>query len=52
MGFRDFRVRMRGENALVQVTAAQYGEAMARRNDIAAALRTMYGEVIIDDITR
>ena len=52
MGFRDFRVRMRGENALVQVTAAQYGEAMARRNDIAAALGTMYGEVIIDDITR
>ena len=52
MGFRDFRVRMRGENALVQVTAAQYGEAMARRNDIASALGTMYGEVIIDDITR
>ena len=52
MGFRDCRVRMCGENALVQVTAAQYGEAMARRNDIAAALGTMYGEVIIDDITR
>ena len=52
MGFRDCRIRMCGENALVQVTAAQYGEAMARRNDIAAALGTMYGEVIIDDITR
>lgn len=52
MGFRDFRVRMRGESALVQVTSEQHEKALAKYSDIAAALSKMYREVIIDDNTR
>ena len=52
MGFRDFRVRMRGGAALVQVTAAQHKEAVIREKEIEAAIGRLYTSVTIDDHTR
>ena len=52
MGFRDFRVRMRGGAALVQVTAAQYGEAVSRKTGIENAIGELYTSVTIDEHTR
>ena len=52
MGFRDFRVRMRDGAALVQVNAAQYEEAVSRKNEIGTAIGELYTSVRIDDHTR
>ena len=52
MGFRDFRVRMRGDAALVQIAAAQYGEAIEKADRIREAIGGMYSSVSIDDKTR
>ena len=52
MGFRDFRVRMRGENALVQLTERQLAEAFACEKEISEALSGLYGEVKIDGSPR
>ncbi len=52
MGFRDFRVRMRGTAALVQVNASQYKEALLRKKEIETAIGTLYTSVTIDDRTR
>ncbi|MBR3201103.1 MAG: ATP-dependent sacrificial sulfur transferase LarE [Mogibacterium sp.] len=52
MGFRDFRVRMRGRNALVQVTESQIAEAFAREEEIRTALSEMYDEIKIDENPR
>ena len=52
MGFRDFRVRMRDGAALVQVNAAQYEEAVSRKNEIGTAIGELYASVRIDDHTR
>lgn len=48
MGFRDFRVRMRGNNALVQVVEEQHSEALAREEEIRSALSDLYNEITID----
>ena len=52
MGFIDFRVRMRGENALIQVTENQIAEAFAREEEIRTALSEMYDEINIDENPR
>lgn len=52
MGFRDFRVRMRGRNAFVQVTESQIAEAFAREEEIRTALSEMYDEINIDENPR
>jgi len=52
MGFRDFRVRMRGENALIQLTESQLAEAFAREAEIREALSDLYNEVKIDGSPR
>ncbi|MBE6041008.1 MAG: ATP-dependent sacrificial sulfur transferase LarE [Clostridiales bacterium] len=52
MGFRDFRVRMRGDKALVQVTAEQAEMVRDRENEIKKALAEYYSEVIIDSKLR
>ena len=48
MGFRDFRVRMRGRDALVQVTEDQLAEAIACEDEIRGSLSDMYDNVRID----
>ena len=48
MGFRDFRVRMRGNDALVQISGDQFGMAAQREKDITEALSDLYEEVRID----
>ena len=52
MGFRDFRVRMRGADALVQIAAAQHNEALEREEEIKAALSDLYHEVTVDENAR
>ena len=48
MGFRDFRVRMRGGDALVQIEASQHDDAVKRSDEIRKALESLYGDVRID----
>lgn len=52
MGFRDFRVRMRGKNALVQIEESQHAEALVRAEEIKEALSGLYDEVKIDGSPR
>ena len=52
MGFRDFRVRLRDGNALLQVTSAQHDMALERKDEIDRLIGDMYGSVIIDEETR
>ena len=52
MGFRGFRVRMRGNKALVQIEESQHKEALARSEEIIKALAGMYDEVKIDGSPR
>jgi uncharacterized protein len=49
LGFTDFRVRTRGDRALVQVTDRQYGEAVKKWKDVLAQLSPMFsGGVELD----
>ena len=52
MGYRDFRVRMRGDSALVQIAVDQFDDAMSRADEIIAALSGLYEKVSIDDVPR
>ena len=52
LGLRDFRVRMRGSAALVQVTAGQYDETVSRKAEIISAIGDLYSSVSIDEMTR
>lgn len=52
MGFRDFRVRMRENSALVQIERSQHSEAISRRDEIVSALGEMYDAVTIDETPR
>ena len=52
MGFSDFRVRMRGKDALVQIAEDQYAEALKRESEIKAALADLYEKVKIDEVPR
>ena len=48
LGFRDFRVRVSGNSAKLQVTAAQMGTAFEKRADILAALGDMFESLTLD----
>lgn len=48
MGYRDFRVRMRGSSALVQIHKDQHARALAEENIIKEAIGGLYSEVNID----
>jgi uncharacterized protein len=52
MGFRDFRVRMRGNDALVQIAEDQHTDAMMRESEIKSALNDLYENVDIDENPR
>lgn len=52
LGFTDFRVRMRGDDALVQISAGQHDEAMRRADEIESAIGDLYGKVTIDSNPR
>ena len=52
MGFRDFRVRWRGADALVQLKADQLDEAFDREEEIKTALGRIYNMIEIDDEPR
>lgn len=52
MGFRDFRVRMRGDDALVQIERSQHAEALSRRDEIVSTLGELYDSVTIDEVPR
>ena len=52
IGFRDFRVRLREGNALLQVTSEQYDMALQKKEEIDRLIGGMYESVIIDENTR
>ena len=52
MGFRDFRVRMRGNSALVQIEESQHADAVEHEEEIKKALSELYDEIIIDGSPR
>ena len=52
MGFRDFRVRMRGNDALVQIAEDQHPDALMREGEIKSALADLYEKVEIDEVPR
>lgn len=52
MGFRDFRVRMRGNDALVQIAEDQHADAMMSESEIKSALNDLYETVDIDENPR
>lgn len=52
MGFRDFRVRMRGGSALVQIKEDQLADALSEEDDIRSALSGLYDSVEIDEKPR
>ena len=47
-GFRDFRVRMRGNTARLQLRATDFPHLIAHRTEILTALRPMYEAVTLD----
>lgn len=52
LGFTDFRVRMRDDGALVQISEAQHEEAMRRSDEIISAIGDLYSSVTIDSEPR
>ena len=52
MGFTDFRVRMRGRDALLQVRADQYNKALNGLDEIRDGLSGMYDRVELDPTAR
>lgn len=48
MGFSDFRVRVLGEAARLQLPEAQLPELMRRREEVVAALSPWFTEVLLD----
>lgn len=48
MGYRDFRVRMRGDAALVQIAKDQHARALAEQDKIKEAIGGSYSSVSID----
>jgi hypothetical protein len=48
MGFSDFRLRKRGEKALLQVTEDQMPLAKEKLNDIKLALNEWYRDIELD----
>lgn len=48
LGFRDFRVRLFGESARLQLPAAQMERALAKREEIVKELKQYYWAVLLD----
>lgn len=48
LGFRDFRVRLSGEGARLQVTGEQMSLAVEKREEIVQALRPLFHQVLLD----
>lgn len=48
MGFSDFRVRKRGDAAVIQVPEAQLPDLLSRRQDVLHALKPLYSRVTLD----
>ena len=48
LGFQDFRVRLSGEGARLQMTGDQMSLAVERRNDIMQALKPLFPAVFLD----
>ena len=48
MGFQDFRVRLLGDGARIQITAEQMQKALERREEITAALKPLFSAVMLD----
>ena len=48
MGFADFRVRLMGDAARLQVRSEQLGHAVARRHEIVEALAPRFASVLLD----
>ena len=48
LGFRDFRVRLLGDCARIQLPAAQLAPALERRREISEELKKYYGGVLLD----
>ncbi|MBR1780582.1 MAG: ATP-dependent sacrificial sulfur transferase LarE [Oscillospiraceae bacterium] len=48
MGFRDFRIRLRGGAAVIQVTESQQDEAWERRKELLSRLTPMFPLVSLD----
>lgn len=49
LGFKDFRIRMRGENALIQIKKEQFPLYKERENQIINALSPYYGKITLDE---
>ena len=47
-GFSNFRVRSRGDTAVIQLPDAQFGLFVEKRETIVPALQREYGEVLLD----
>lgn len=48
LGFRDFRVRLMGGSAKLQVRAEQLPLLMEKRNEILAGLKPLYSDILLD----
>ena len=48
MGFQDFRVRLLGDGARIQITAEQMQKVLERREEITAALKPLFSAVMLD----
>ena len=48
MGFRDFRVRMAGDRAIIQIPSAQFVLLFAQREAILKELKPLYHAVLLD----
>lgn len=48
LGFKDFRVRMLGDGAKLQVPAGQFGKVLEERKGIVAELKKYYSSIFLD----
>lgn len=48
LGFRDFRVRQRGDTALLQLPQAQLPRALEQRKVLLQALRAEFSAAVLD----
>ena len=48
LGFTDFRVRMRGRDALIQIPSGHYARFMEKREEILAKLKEHYDKISLD----
>ena len=48
LGFRDFRIRMMGNSAKIQVRSAQLGMLLRQREEILGTLKMYYAQVLLD----